>query len=518
MPQQSYTVTAPNGQSLTINGDRVPTEAELRDIFKTAGVDVPTTQAPAQPPQPPGGMAEFARRAASRLNPIPMAQGFGRMVIPEAAARAMGAGDEEAEQYGPLNTLRNMGQSTQEVFEQAKRAYDAGDYGSAAIKALFGSIPAIGPDLNQMGDNMREGNVAQALGDATGLGLSLTAPQIARGAAPAVNAVRGRVVKALDKGAADRTTDVMVPKIGPNKRKFGEMAADVAPRVTRETSAVTRGGLFEQVATKLEDASDALDAAYNTVPNTRQYSTQAIKDGIRTQIKNLSVSGSGGSIEPATRAARLASLKKALEEVEALGKTTNLDNLRKLKQSWGEGAKTVYTPDIVQDAFAQRAAGHGWADANSALGDFLGAQHPELKALNADVSLWIKASDVLEAAESIERVRPTVGRSLVARGIGATTGMAGGGAGGAITGAVVGPLVERAIANASPAMKITLARQMAKVADALRKGNQAKAASLLQSINKLVPAGAAIQGASGPSLAQAAENDPRSRPPQGRSR
>lgn len=38
MPQ-TMTVTAPNGKQLTITGDRVPSEAELHDIFTAAGVD-----------------------------------------------------------------------------------------------------------------------------------------------------------------------------------------------------------------------------------------------------------------------------------------------------------------------------------------------------------------------------------------------------------------------------------------------------------------------------------------------
>jgi hypothetical protein len=258
----------------------------------------------------------------------------------------------------------------------------------------------------------------------------------------------------------------------------------------------------------LDDANVKLDAAYDVVPNTRQYPTQPIIDGLRIQIKNLSVGGAGGTVEPATRAARLSSLKTALQEVQSLGKSTNLDNLRKLKQSWGEGGKAVYTPDIAADAAKLKNAGHGWADANSVVGDFLGKQHPELSPLNADVSLWIKASDVVQAAEEIERVRPTVGRSIMARGIGAAAGGAGAGVPGAITGAIVAPIIEKVIASASPAMKMTIGRQLANMADALRRGNRAKAQTILSSITKMVPAGAAARGVSEVSaLPQAAANE-----------
>lgn len=45
MPQ-TYSLTAPNGKTLDVTGDHVPTEAELHEIFKAAGVDT-TSTAPA---------------------------------------------------------------------------------------------------------------------------------------------------------------------------------------------------------------------------------------------------------------------------------------------------------------------------------------------------------------------------------------------------------------------------------------------------------------------------------------
>lgn len=176
-------------------------KADLWDLKAGQPIAAPTpTATPPRAPglatlgeiaaEKPGGLGTFVSRVAGRVNPIAAAQSLGRMVIPEAAARALGAGDKEAEQYGPLNTLRNMGQATQGVFEEAKAAYDRGDYGSAAIKTLFGSIPLVGPDLNQMGNAMREGRTAEALGDAVGLGASLVAPQV-------VGTVSARVGKML---------------------------------------------------------------------------------------------------------------------------------------------------------------------------------------------------------------------------------------------------------------------------------------------------------------------------------
>ncbi len=39
MPQQTYEIQAPNGKTLSVQGDHVPSEAELHQIFAAAGVD-----------------------------------------------------------------------------------------------------------------------------------------------------------------------------------------------------------------------------------------------------------------------------------------------------------------------------------------------------------------------------------------------------------------------------------------------------------------------------------------------
>lgn len=401
----------------------------------------------------------------------------------------------------PIDTAKGIGAAQGELAAKAEESFKAGDYITGSRHLINYLLPLIGPGLDAAGDKGAEGKYGEMVGGALGLGTSIVGPQIVKAGAGAVQTGAQRLGKAADAGATARVVDVMVPKLGPNKRKFGTMAVDVAPTVARETTAVTRGGLLEQAATKLDDANAALEAAYDAVPTRRTYATQPIKDAIDVAIKNLSVSGTGGTVEPATRAARLAALKQARTEVDALGGVTNLPNLRKLRQSWDEGAKAVFTPDAAADAFKLKAEGHGWADARTAVSDYMGSKHPELKPLNADVSLWIKASDVMQAAEDIERVRPTVGRNLMARGLGAATGAAGGGAGGAITGAVVGPLVERLVSNTHPAMKMIVARQMARLADALRAGHHAKAASLVKGLETMVPATAAVNAVRDSSLA-----------------
>lgn len=216
-----------------------------------------------------GGVGTFLSRAASRLNPVAAAQAMGKMVIPEAAARLMGAGTEEAEQYGPLNTLRHMGQATQGVFEQAKQAYDQGDYGSAAIKAMFGAIPVVGPDFNQMGDHMRQGHYAEALGDATGLGLSTVAPAVVGNVSARVGKVLPSAQTAADRAAVAFGRSRGVPidagtATGNRYVKNVQGLADHSPfgSVIAERAKTAQGAALRRVAGEVKDQArmGAIDA------------------------------------------------------------------------------------------------------------------------------------------------------------------------------------------------------------------------------------------------------------------
>lgn len=461
-------------------------------------VDVPLTPRQMQPPAqnaPAGGdtfedttLPTPERGWMDEL--VDFGRGLWRNVNPITAVT--GAADAAAH---PVRTVQNIGAAQGALAAKAEDAFKKGDYITGSRHLVNYLIPLLGPALDASSDKMMEGKIAEGAGEAVGLGAAVVAPQIVKGAAPVVRRGLNTIADVADAKATANTVDTMVPKIGPNKRKFGVDAERVAPTVARDTTAVTRGGMLDQAAAKLDDANAALEAAYDAVPIRRTYATQPIKDGLKAAIRTLSVEGTKGTIEPATRAARMSALKQALQEVENLGGVTNLPNLRKLRQSWDEGAKAVFTPDIAADAFNLKNAGHGWADARTVLADYLGTKHPELKPLNAEVSLWVKARDVMQAAEDIERVRPTVGRSIMARGLGAATGAAGGGPVGAAVGAMVGPVIERVLANVQPAMRMIAARHLADLADALRSGNQARAAKLVKTLETIVPASAAANAA-----------------------
>lgn len=434
----------------------------------------------------PNTIGTFASHVGQQLNPVPIGQ---MIPFPRSAG---GAGWD-----APLQTVKHLGAAQGEVFDRMKASYAKGDVGGAAVHALNFLIPILGPIFDRAGNEIRAGQVAAGVGDSVGLGLALAGP---KGVSNAIEAAKGTetaatVAKAAEKGATERAVGIMAPTTGPNKVRLGNLAAKVAPDVLRETTAHTRAGVLDQAVTKLEEASTQLDAAYDAVPNTRMYPTAPVIVALQKAIRDLSVSGIGGTVEPATRASRIGALRQALAEVKQLGSVMNLDNLRKLKQSWGEGAKAVFTPAVAQDFLKARGEGSGYADANSVLGDYMVSKHPQLADLNANTSLWIKAADVMQAAEEADRVRPRVGRSIMARGLGAAAGGEMHGGWGAVTGAVIGPTIERALMATQPAMKLFVARRLLSLADALRSGQPAKAQSILATFQQNVPRAAAIQAA-----------------------
>lgn len=410
---------------------------------------------------------------AQQINPIPIGQ-----LVP--FPKSLGGAGMDA----PIQAARNVLQAQNAVKAAGDEAWQKGDHVGAVAHYINWLLPVIGPVLDKAGTELREGRWGAGIGDTLGLSASMFGPKAIQAAKE--TGAASKLAATAEKGAEARAVETMAPQVGPNKVRLGNQAADVGPDVLRQTTAHTRGGMLDQAGSKLSDSYAALDAAYDKIPDTRPYITRPIRDALEREIKRLSVEGAAGTVEPANRAARIGALRQALEEVKGLGGTANLDNLRNLRIAWDEGAQGVFTPAVAQDFLAARGKGHGWADARSVLNDYIVSQHPELKPLNADAHLWKTAVDVMQAAEEADRVRPKVGRSIMARGLGAATGGAAEGPWGAAVGAVIGPSVERLVSNLAPAMKITVGRQMTKLADAIRAGQAAKAQSLVSELKVLL--------------------------------
>jgi hypothetical protein len=450
-----------------------------QDFYRWAGPRMAAAIGKAEnlPAKPEGSAAgRFISGAADVLNPVALVEGVAGAV------------------RHPINTATALVGAQVNQGRQAIDLAKQGRYTEAVGHGVAAAVPLLGPAAAEAGEQIASGDVAGGLGKGAGLLVPALAPTAVRGVVKATRALPEGAATALERGATARAVETMAPQVGPNKVRLGNLAAKVGPEVLENTSAVTRTGMLDQAASKLSDSYAALDAAYDAVPNTRQYITAPIKAGLQREISSLSVQGIGGTVEPATRASRIASLRQALEEVKGLGNFANVDNLRKLRIAWDEGAQAVFTPSVAQDFLKARASGSGWADARTVLNDYLTSQHPELKPLNADASLWKKAVDVMQAAEESDRVRPKVGRTLMARGLGAATGGAAQGPIGAFVGAVVGPGVEQMMSNLRPGVKIVVGRQMAKLATAIRSGDVPAITNTAQSLRQLIAQQATLAG------------------------
>ncbi len=428
-------------------------------------------------------IVDFASHALAAVDPIAAVQAVGKALpIPQALGG-------EGVVRGPVNFVKGLGAAQGALYEKAKGSYEQGDYVTAARHFIDYLLPIVGPPLDQAADRMQQGKYAQGAGDAVGLGLAMFGPELVKAGASRMAGAAPKVADRAQAGATERLAQIITPSGSSREiRQLGRQATQIAPDVLRGTSAITPGGLGAQIATRFENATDALDAAYSALPKTG-YSTQPLLNQLRAAVDRLTVKGSSGQTVSANVADRVGAIQQAIKEVQDLGPYTNTENLATLRNQWKDGAKAAFVPEVNPNYLQLRNAAKGWADAWSTLQDTLTDRHPELKPLNADYRVWKQASDVLDALTDRERVRPTVGRSIMASAAGSMVGGAAEGPLGAAVGGVVGPLVERGLAGrVGPTMKLVIARQLQSLADALRSGNTPKATQLLQTLRPMLVA------------------------------
>ena len=446
----------------------------------TAGfTDAPVPSAAPQTAQghDPNTMGTFASHVLAQVNPVTAVTALAHAAL------------------HPVDTVHQLTAAQQAVWDKAKASYQKGDYADAAVHALNSVVPLFGPSLDAVAEHVSKGELAAGFGDAAGMALALAAPEVAGGIGRGAGALMDP--DALESAAGERLAQTISPS-GSSKeiRTLGKQAARVGPQVLGGTSAITPSGLADQIGQQFANASDKLDAAYDAIPKNRGYSPNPLISRLQRATDDLRVQGSGGSVIPTPDVPRAAAIQQAMAEVQALGPFSNTENFAKLRDAWSQQAKPVYAPVLDPNA-AQLAqsASKGWADARAELQGFLTDRHPELKPLNADYSVWKTANDVVQAAADRERVRPTVGRNMLASGVGSLIG-SGVGAGPLVAGVggALAPLVERGLSGTvGPAFKLTIARLQTNLADALRTGDFPKAQLLTQTLRPLLVAASPLR-------------------------
>lgn len=454
-----------------------------------------------------GGEVSQAATAVASGQPFEALKHSVRALPTEAATRMGG------------QAITGLASMHMDQLRKFRDAYQQGDYLSAFGHAMAGVIPVIGPGAAAVGEEMGEGfatgdqrKVAHAVGAGTTQVAAALIPAAARTVAQSRPAAR--IGQMAERDLARAT----VPHVGANKARFGNIAMENAPRMVREPEmgAWSTGRFAEKVAAGHDAAAKALNTAIDAIPNTKMYATSPVVKRIDDAIRKLTPMGiSGEAVEPANRAARIATLRQARDEVSKLGSNANMDTMRNLRQAWDEGAKKEFAPSIQQDWMKTRGEGKGWADARTALADYLGEREPALKPLNADYSFWRSWNDVIGAVEESELVRPnrmskglmmlggtSVGAG-VGGGLGGLPGAAIGGFVGEGLGAIAGEVMDFAMGSGMTA-RINTARSLAKLSDAIRSGNQASQVSAMRGLAAVTGTGKQLDEA----LRRAREESP----------
>jgi hypothetical protein len=460
------------------------------------------------PPTPEGSaLGRFVSNAGEMLNPVAAVKGVANAV------------------QHPIETLTNIGRAS---LDQGQKALDNAKSGrvSEALGHAAAMFPVVGPAAAAAGEQIAAGDVAGGLGKGAGMLIPTAIPSAVR-AAKAVAPVRAAA--ALEKGAAARVTETIAPKVGANKTRFGNMAEAVAPEIAAkpELSAWSREGLHAKVKQGLVAAEQGLDEAADARLSARTFPTKPLIEGLlekRRQLTAEAVEGSsvprtavertssvldeqgkpvtvtdlkqkpiGKDVVPGPNAGRVAEIDRAISELKQLGPVTRYEPIRLIRQAYDGPAKTVYNPSLTADFLKAQGSKLGAADVTSVFRDQLAKWDPQTAAANSDYSLFRKMDDVLEATREVERVRPKVGRQIMARLTGVMFGSEAAGVKGAVAGYLGGPIVDSLLSSA-PTTKIKTAQIMAQMAKAIRTGNTGQVESLTASLRRLGATAATVVG------------------------
>jgi hypothetical protein len=197
----------------------------------------------------------------------------------------------------------------------------------------------------------------------------------------------------------------------------------------------------------------------------------------------------GRDVVPGPNSDRVQMIDQAIAELKRLGPVARYESVRRLRQSYDGPAKAIYSQSMTADYLKAQGGKLGAADVTGTLREALAEWDPPTAAANADYSLWRKANDVLEATAEVERTRPKVGRQIAARIAATVFGGQAAGAPGAAAGLVLGPTIESILASGGTT-KLQTAKLMTQLAEAIRKGDQGRVASLSTRIKRLAPTGA----------------------------
>lgn len=520
--QQARTLTKDEFEAIR---ERVLSEAppdlSEADFYRWAGPRMASAIAEAEHnpvttgPDAEGGLRRFVGGAARVLNPANMAEGALDMIA------------------SPIDTTKEVWGAMGEQATKAREAFGEGRYSEAMGHGVASAVPVLGPAAANAGERIGDGDIAGGLGEAAALG-AVSSPSLIRGTARAARSAvptgtRESVAGALDRGAANRVTDVMRPEVGQNKQRLGNKADDIAPALIDEGMAGgwTREGMHGRVQDRLVSAQQALDAAADARLAARTPNTAPIVAALREKLRRLTaetvdatastrtptiriseildeqgkpiqvpgqkIEPFGRDVVPGPNQERAAVIQRAIDEIESLGPAARYESIRRIRQAYDTDARVRYNPSMTADYLKNQGKADGAADVTGVLRENLAGMDPATAAANAEYSLFRSADDVLRATAEVQRTRPKVGRAIVARLTATLGGSQAAGIPGAVAGFVLGPTLEAAVSSGFTT-RLQTARLMAGLAEAIRSGNTQGVSTIAARLKGLAARAAQMQG------------------------
>lgn len=498
-----------------------PKDLSEADFYRWAGPRMASAVAEAEHtptvagPDAQGGLRRFVGGAAGVLNPVNLIEGGLDLIA------------------SPIDTTKQVWGAMGDQATKAREAFSEGRYSKSLGHGLASAVPVLGPAAAAAGERIAGGDIAGGLGEAAALGV-VSSPSLIRGTARAARSAlpsgaRESIAGSLERGAANRVTDVMRPEVGQNKMRFGNKADEIAPELVEEGLAGgwTREGFHHRVQDRFVNAQRQLDEAADARLSARSFNTAPIIQALEQRLAGLTaqtVDATASTRTPTVRISKIldekgkpieipgqkiepygqdvipepslpeaAVIQQAIADLRKLGPTAQYDAIRTIRQSYDGPAKAKYNPSMTADYLKNQGVADGAAKVTGVLREHLAKMDPQTAIANAEYHLFRSADDVLRATAEVQRTRPKAGRAIMARLAGVLGGGQAAGPVGAAAGFVLGPTVEMAVSSGLTT-KLQTARLMAGLADAIRNGNVQSAATIAARIKGLTARGAQLQG------------------------
>ena len=249
----------------------------------------------------------------------------------------------------PFNGFQQTGEILSASRDQVERARAAEAEGRPMEGLLrrAASVPVIGPAAASIYDMAQAGDYAGAAGTTTSMVLPMMRGLLKSGASAVMRTGTKAAVSAADAvglrpqiesagavlsdAAEAKMARAISPQVGPNKTRFGNMAADIAPEIVRDPNLAAKsiGGFDSKLEAVMNAVTDEMDRAAEARGTTTQLKVKPLLDKFDAAIAKLQSHPIEGSRlipeysanEPAVRHARPGS------EVTVRNRATSAEDL-----------------------------------------------------------------------------------------------------------------------------------------------------------------------------------------------